>query len=159
MHVTEQKWDKVKSNRTLRSSVAHATATDKLAKVARSMGVDEVMRWKAASVSYPSFLAQSNHVRRSVCAGFTNILFSFFVQLYENSQRTQKWERTQCWHIQWRPLLEQCTTTRDQRQQENLSPSISTPTKYWTGETEDIGNNFISGAGTKEEVKSTIIQQ
>lgn len=53
MHVTEQKWDKVKSNRTLRSSVAHATATDKLAKVARSMGVDEVMRWKAASVSYP----------------------------------------------------------------------------------------------------------
>ncbi|KAG0065306.1 hypothetical protein BGZ89_008443 [Linnemannia elongata] len=49
MHVTEQKWDKVKSNRTLRSSVAHATATDKLAKVARSMGVDEVMRWKAAS--------------------------------------------------------------------------------------------------------------
>ena len=55
MHVTEQKWDKVKSNRTLRSSVAHATATDKLAKVARSMGVDEVMRWKAASVSYPFF--------------------------------------------------------------------------------------------------------
>ncbi|KAF9340591.1 hypothetical protein BGZ91_001211 [Linnemannia elongata] len=49
MHMTEQKWDKVKSNRTLRSSVAHATATDKLAKVARSMGVDEVMRWKAAS--------------------------------------------------------------------------------------------------------------
>ncbi|OAQ34327.1 ribonuclease III [Linnemannia elongata AG-77] len=49
MQVTEQKWDKVKSNRTLRSSVAHATATDKLAKVARSMGVDEVMRWKAAS--------------------------------------------------------------------------------------------------------------
>ncbi|KAF9539218.1 hypothetical protein EC957_005647 [Mortierella hygrophila] len=49
MHVTEQKWDKVKSNRTLRSSVAHATASDKLAKVARSMGVDEVMRWKAAS--------------------------------------------------------------------------------------------------------------
>ncbi|KAF9133097.1 hypothetical protein BGX30_012417 [Mortierella sp. GBA39] len=49
MHVTEQKWDKVKSNRILRSSVAHATASDKLAKVARSMGVDEVMRWKAAS--------------------------------------------------------------------------------------------------------------
>lgn len=51
MHVTEQKWDKVKSNRTLRSSVAHVIANDKLAKVARSMGVDEVMRWKAASVS------------------------------------------------------------------------------------------------------------
>jgi hypothetical protein len=58
MHVTEQKWDKVKSNRTLRSSVAHATATDKLAKVARSVGVDEVMRWKAASVSLlSSFLS------------------------------------------------------------------------------------------------------
>ncbi|KAK3842790.1 MAG: ribonuclease-III-like-domain-containing protein [Linnemannia gamsii] len=54
MQVTEQKWDTVKSNRTLRSSVAHATATDKLAKVARSMGIDEVMRWKSASSSADS---------------------------------------------------------------------------------------------------------
>ncbi|KAI8600580.1 ribonuclease-III-like-domain-containing protein [Dissophora ornata] len=49
LHVTEQKWDKVNSNKTLRSSVAHSIATDKLAKVARSMGVDEIMRWKSPS--------------------------------------------------------------------------------------------------------------
>ncbi|KAG0310806.1 hypothetical protein BGZ97_012303 [Linnemannia gamsii] len=60
MHVTEQKWDKVKSNRTLRSSVAHATATDKLAKVARSVGVDEVMRWKAASSSPDSKVGEDS---------------------------------------------------------------------------------------------------
>ncbi|KAG0300997.1 hypothetical protein BGZ98_008706 [Dissophora globulifera] len=51
LHVTEQKWDKVKSNQTLRSSISHAIAADKLAKVARSLGVDEVMRWKSPSSS------------------------------------------------------------------------------------------------------------
>ncbi|KAG0056232.1 hypothetical protein BGZ83_005964 [Gryganskiella cystojenkinii] len=49
MHVTEQKWDKVKSSKTLKSSVAHSIRPEFLAKVARSMGVQEVLRWKAAS--------------------------------------------------------------------------------------------------------------
>ncbi|KAF9929870.1 hypothetical protein FBU30_001119 [Linnemannia zychae] len=51
MHLAEQKWDKVKSNRTLRASVAHVMTAEKLAKIARSMGVNEVLRWKAASSS------------------------------------------------------------------------------------------------------------
>ncbi|KAG0212064.1 hypothetical protein BGX28_006962 [Mortierella sp. GBA30] len=51
LHVTEKNWEKVKSNKTLRSSVAHSLASEKLAKVARSMGVDEIMRWKSPSSS------------------------------------------------------------------------------------------------------------
>lgn len=50
LHVTEQKWDKTKSNKTLRSSVAYSINSEKLAKIARSNGVDEVLRWKAPSV-------------------------------------------------------------------------------------------------------------
>lgn len=50
LHVTEQKWDKVKSNKTLRSAVSYAINSEKLAKIARSNGVDEVLRWKAPSV-------------------------------------------------------------------------------------------------------------
>ncbi|KAG0346115.1 hypothetical protein BG004_002404 [Podila humilis] len=49
MHVTEQKWDKVKSNKTLTASVSHSLSSEKLAKVARSNGVDQVMRWKSPS--------------------------------------------------------------------------------------------------------------
>ncbi|KAF9305902.1 hypothetical protein BGZ74_008360 [Mortierella antarctica] len=49
LHVTEQKWDKTKSNKTLRSSVAYSINSEKLAKIARSNGVDEVLRWKAPS--------------------------------------------------------------------------------------------------------------
>ncbi|KAK3808331.1 MAG: ribonuclease-III-like-domain-containing protein [Benniella sp.] len=51
MHVTQRKWDKVNSKKILRSSVATSISADKLAKVARSMGVDEVMRWKSPSSS------------------------------------------------------------------------------------------------------------
>ncbi|KAF9115778.1 hypothetical protein BGX27_006389 [Mortierella sp. AM989] len=49
LHITEQKWDKVNSNRTLKGSVSRAISSDKLSKVARSLGVDEVLRWKSPS--------------------------------------------------------------------------------------------------------------
>ncbi|KAF9359612.1 hypothetical protein BGX26_011948 [Mortierella sp. AD094] len=49
LHITEQKWDKVNSNKTLRATVSHALSSDKLTKVGRSLGVDEVMRWKSPS--------------------------------------------------------------------------------------------------------------
>ncbi|KAF9432651.1 hypothetical protein BGZ76_010505 [Entomortierella beljakovae] len=49
LHITEQKWDKVKSDKTLKASVAHSMSTDKLTKIARTFGVDEVMRWKSPS--------------------------------------------------------------------------------------------------------------
>ncbi|KAI8360326.1 ribonuclease-III-like-domain-containing protein [Mortierella sp. GBAus27b] len=51
LHVTERKWDKVSSNKVLRSSVATAITSDKLAKVARSLGIDQVMRWKSPTSS------------------------------------------------------------------------------------------------------------
>ncbi|KAF9965625.1 hypothetical protein BGZ70_004422 [Mortierella alpina] len=51
LHVTERNWDKVKANKTLRSTVAMSLSSEKLAKVARSMGVNEVMRWKSPSSS------------------------------------------------------------------------------------------------------------
>ncbi|KAG0243663.1 hypothetical protein BGX31_010363 [Mortierella sp. GBA43] len=50
LHVTERKWDKVSSNKVLRSSVATAITSDKLAKVARSLGIDQVMRWKSPTL-------------------------------------------------------------------------------------------------------------
>ncbi|KAG0262707.1 hypothetical protein BG011_009837 [Mortierella polycephala] len=49
LHVTERSWERVKSNKTLRASVSHSLGSEKLAKVARSMGVDEIMRWKSPS--------------------------------------------------------------------------------------------------------------
>ncbi|KAF9899321.1 hypothetical protein BX616_003101, partial [Lobosporangium transversale] len=49
LHVTEQNWDKTKSNDTLKASVSHSLRMDTLAKIARSMGVDEAMRWKSPS--------------------------------------------------------------------------------------------------------------
>ncbi|KAF9586700.1 hypothetical protein BGW38_008623 [Lunasporangiospora selenospora] len=51
MHLAEKKWDTVKSTKTLRSSIAHVLKAEKMAKVARSMGVDEVMRWKSPSTT------------------------------------------------------------------------------------------------------------
>ncbi|KAF9363589.1 hypothetical protein BGX34_003750 [Mortierella sp. NVP85] len=51
LHVTQQKWDKVNSKKTLRSLVDTSISADKLAKIGRSMGVDEVMRWKSPSSS------------------------------------------------------------------------------------------------------------
>lgn len=50
LHVTERKWDKVKTKKVLRSSVAIAISPNKLAELARSFGIDEVMRWKSPSV-------------------------------------------------------------------------------------------------------------
>ncbi|KAF9164369.1 hypothetical protein DFQ27_001868 [Actinomortierella ambigua] len=49
MHITERKWDKVKSKPTLQSTIADGVAVSKLAGVARENGVDKVLRWKAAS--------------------------------------------------------------------------------------------------------------
>ncbi|KAI1319308.1 hypothetical protein EDD11_004445 [Mortierella claussenii] len=51
LHVTEQKWDKTNSDKILKASVAHSIASAKLAKIARSLGVDEALRWKSASSS------------------------------------------------------------------------------------------------------------
>ncbi|KAF9425590.1 hypothetical protein BGZ94_007396, partial [Podila epigama] len=49
MHITEQKWDKVKSNKVLKASVSHVLQSEKLAKIARDNGVDEILRWKSPS--------------------------------------------------------------------------------------------------------------
>jgi len=46
MHVAEKNWDKVKSNKTLKASISHSLGSEKLAKAAKSMGVNEVLRWK-----------------------------------------------------------------------------------------------------------------
>ncbi|KAF9987819.1 hypothetical protein BGZ65_001673 [Modicella reniformis] len=51
LYITERKWDKVNSNKVLRSTVSLEITSDKLAKVARSMGIDEIMRWKSRSSS------------------------------------------------------------------------------------------------------------
>ncbi|KAG0230145.1 hypothetical protein BGW42_001132 [Actinomortierella wolfii] len=49
LHIAERKWDKVKSNPKLKATIADGVAVDKLAGVARENGVDQVLRWKAAS--------------------------------------------------------------------------------------------------------------
>ncbi|GJJ69059.1 large subunit ribosomal protein L15 [Entomortierella parvispora] len=49
MHVAEKNWDRVKSNKTLKANISHSLGSEKLAKVAKSMGINEVMRWKPNS--------------------------------------------------------------------------------------------------------------